>query len=293
MSLDEHAPRRPEAFSNRLVALLAFHALLPISWVFLSRFWSTVDILVIVFICVLQFILVAAWAALGTSPLALRIVGLAIFNAYIVTVALLDMSLQPGMTLKMGRAEEAISELLKTTIATTAVCVASLIPLRYWLELTRFTNPATVDRHYQSQMGVRHLLLITFACGSVIALTGAVETFIRRSMHSELIVGAILLAPWLAGSLALAWGILSPRFAWIRLAAAVIFGLCASALGLIQFGVSTHILGQMWPAAIVFIASLFVMRSDGFRLIRRKATAIGKEEARHEPELPAVHPLDR
>jgi hypothetical protein len=145
--------------------------------------------------------------------------------------------------------------------------------LNAWLKLARVANPNELDRQYLSRIGIRHLLAITFCYGVVIAATGV----LKRSADPPLPVAisfplaiAILLGPLVTGLVALSWAVLTPRFGWLKLLIAIMANGFAALLMVIRFDFLPQLTLFALPGIAVFIASLLVLRRDGYRLVRRR-----------------------
>jgi hypothetical protein len=280
------AADRPLEFSSRLKFLLVAHALLPFGWAATHQFHD-IFVGVMFSITVYQYGLMGLWTGVGPWPLGARLAGALFFNFYILCVSFLSITIPAGHSPRSGSDLVEIAALFGLSIS--SVCVVPYLILNAWLTLIKVENPSQLDRQYVSSLGIRHLFGITFCYGVVVAATGALKGGVNPPIP---VAFAILLGPLITGLVALTWAVLTPRFGWIKLSIAIMANGFAALLMIVRFDVPPQLTLFALPGISAFIASLLVLRSDGYRLVRRSTvhTLVDAEESADPFETAGMSP---
>ncbi len=266
--------------SARFATLLAFHAALP----FLCGAAELVgaDIYVALAITAMQLFLLAMWVGLGPWSTGARILTFGLGNCYVVVSTLGGAwSIQsrefqdPDFNLS-----SIVTVLTMLAFGTSGLLSAAFVCTRYWFKLRRVTAPVPDERIQVTQFGVRHLLGVTFLCGGVIAALGLFKQGIRPPFLLSL---AILLAPLFLSVFVWVWTVMPPRFQGIRLAIALVVNLSVVTLMNIQLEYDPLAMWRWLPGLALVVLTLFALRSEGFRLVRRQKIA-ATESAGHQSE---------
>lgn len=257
------AADQPLEFSARLKGLLVVHALLPFGWV-ATREFNDIFVGAMFSVIVYQYGLMGLWTGLGPWPFGARVGGVLFFNFYVLCVSFLAIVVAAGNGPPPG--DDVLKFVALFGFSISSVCIAPYLVLNAWLKLSKVENPGQLDREYVSSFGVRHLLGITFCYGVVVAAIGALKQGVEPPIG---VAFAILLGPLITGLIVLTWAILSPRIGWLKLLVAFLANGFAALLMVVQFSAPPQVTLFALPGIAVFIASLVVLRSDGYRLVRR------------------------
>ena len=258
-----------DAIPRRLWGLLASHVLLPFVCAVFLKTGHYFPARAILGIPLYQLLIVSVWAGLSSYSFAARFWSYVLGTELVVATLTLTMWIVSGPSRNPDRGvfwDFVIPGMISFSVS--GLCTVCLLFLRpRLLQLQRVSNPTLIDRTYPSRLGVRHLLVVTALCGVVIAVTRIRFAEIGPPMPLIFVI-AILLTPVAASMFAVTWAVLAPRSPWLRLVVALFANIGAAALMVEQFDYQVSSMIAMLPGLLVFVLSLFVIRSAGYRLMR-------------------------
>jgi len=209
-----------------------------------------------------QSSLLGIWAGLGGGAWWLRLVGLAVASS----------CLAVGVCICVNELEWAGFFLFTFTAVVLMVVLAIFRCFRF-----RICFPASeFDARTELQFGIRHLLILTV----VVAVTFAVGRHVRLSLSDIQMLPRVVIiasAPFLVGVLS-PWAMFGERLLVIR---GVILLVIAAGAGwgldrMLGIGSAFWVVISL-AEAVLLMASLFVVRLCGYRLMRRRKVQVGQE----------------
>lgn len=142
------------------------------------------------------------------------------------------------------------------------------------------------------QFSLRHLFLFTVAVSLVLAGAELMKPFASAGVITRVLVCVVILMCFVEAVLAAFWASLGQGRVLLRIPIAVGLAALTGLIPAFYFRVDREIyalsVGTATLAQVITIASLLVVRSAGFRLVRRLAPQIDSEE----PVELVAHPLD-
>jgi hypothetical protein len=259
----------PEASRRRLLWLLAAHALLPI--VMRILLWTLRPGMSfagysIGMLPLYQVLLVGMWAGLGQMRFWQRAVVLLAGTSYVVVVWMTLASFGGGIY-------DALLHIVTATLwylLIAVICAGTLLLLRLALyDLRRVPQPQAVDRNYRSRLGVRHMLLLTLVCALLITGTQLPHSLVGGNWPIVITLVMIAVVGWMA-----LWATLTPGRYLARAALCLAAAVGVAALASVQYKIDAREAYSIVPGLVLTIASLLVVRSAGFRLLRRPADTL-------------------
>lgn len=251
---------------RRLRQLLAAHMLLPLVIPLLALAQPHVPTFVwqwVWLLMVYQVFLVSVWAGLVTNTpwrKALILVG---GTAYICVSWYL---VQRGSRFDWDAASY-VATAFAWYLLVGSVSAGLLWIIRIsFFDLRWVPQPEVVDAHYRNQLGIRHLLALTFVCGLLIAATRLPERLVGPWWPIGLF--AVLIAAMIFAAI---WSALTPGRVMGRLALTMLAAIGIVVLTSVQFDTSIWETMSLLPGFVLAVLSLLVVRSAGYRLLRHVA----------------------
>ncbi len=241
---------------QRLRALLIVQGLLPLILPVTAFVWPRPPIFVWQsqgLVMFYQVLLVAIWAGLGARDWRRRVLVVVLGTTYIVVA---------WFVVRIRAADFAWDRLLLVAtplvwylLIATLFSGVLLVVQSTLVDLRRVPRPVVVDRNYASRMNIRHLLALTFVCGTLLAALRFPETLFDYAWPIVMIVVLIV-----AVTCAAIWATLAPGWPVVRVALAV-----AAALGIVplvawRFDNSLAEALALVPGFLLLVASLLVVR---------------------------------
>ncbi|MAD81308.1 MAG: hypothetical protein QGF59_14925 [Pirellulaceae bacterium] len=216
-----------------------------------------------------QTSLLGIWGGLATLGWPIRLVGVTIGLAY----------LGPQFCFSLGNWG---SELLLLVFLSTVVVAGVMLVVRWFMARLERTAMATNSVSAEGlQFSIRHLMLLTFVIGCILGIGRWLQPYFQRADQLAFILTLSLC--FVSVGVTSVWALLGRAHLILR-SCVVLF------IGLLTACIPTYSLeeGELWfwitmmiVEATVLLASLFVVRLCGFRLVR---TSYGKTTGR--PEVP-------
>ena len=206
----------------------------------------------------------------------------------------------PGTLLwawRTGLYKQVLLPLTFSTAANLLLTATAIACARHWgpkFQLIRLSGETRLSESFQFSVRSLFVALLVTAVGlSAAQIARAELSFYDWFVHLCLdhVLGAIYFS---VASLACVWAALGPSHFWLRMT--TVFGLQASFFALVSFAFS-------WPdgrvlragaglllETLIIMASLLVIRSSGFRIVKRSCRL--EPLAVADPATGAAHPLD-
>jgi len=223
-----------------------------------------------------QASLLGIWGSLGAGPWWIRLVGIVAGSVCLATGA------------AIGIGERDLGTIVIFTFTTFSVAVVYIIFRCFRFRIGSPRNEGTARA--ELQFGIRHLLIVTVVVAVMLAVSRSLE--FNLSDYGQLPLAIIFASPYALVGMLSPWAILRGRLLIVR--AVILLAIAATAgWGLAQMikaiDAMKFWMGISLTEAVLLIASLIVVRSCGYRLMRRR-----KLQVEHEPteadELGQPHP---
>jgi hypothetical protein len=248
-------PPNKERARRRVLWLVLMHAalLLTLPW---SQSASPMDFLSITYFFGIIFAqngLMGTWMAMGSSRFELRL--LAFVGYWILQAAILANVLGSSETVFIAMA-------LWIWLAAFAVwCIVRCT----WVSIQWFPNPL-IPLRQRFQFSILNLMVITSATAIVFGIRHAWHEF--AFIDSDLEMFIILSCSFLLAPLISVWAALGTGRIWAR--CILVLGVCAAVGPVMEIDITPE---WLLPTVLIFqailiIASLLVVRSNGYRLVR-------------------------
>jgi hypothetical protein len=224
-----------------------------------------------------QLMLVSFWVGMGTSARWRRLLGATLALIYFATWSTVALSLAPIDEMP-SYAENFSMQLLQGGLLLGTFAAIFAAVRRWYMELRLVADPEPVYRRRQ-QFTIFHLLVITSVAAVVLAL--ARERGVASDGTAQILMATVLMLVLLGVNVvASVWAALSPGILWSRimlaLVAAALLGMAfamrilfAKPLGGARAWLFVAQSLTFMVPSLVVILSLLVVRSCGYRLVRR------------------------
>jgi hypothetical protein len=163
---------------------------------------------------------------------------------------------------------------------TTGIVMVALFVVRFWrIDLRRATDQSTHQNRQGLQFSIRGLMLLTIAVGLLITPAKGLRQMILYSDYGQTTFLLMLSASLAATGLASFWATLGLPRPVARSIALIVMSLCLGWFLCYVYSASTWseyflILSIMFLHSLALLGSLLVIRSCGYRLVKRDRNAV-------------------
>jgi hypothetical protein len=246
----------PVRQSQNILWLVVLHCVLAGMVAYLTHSrditYPDLDVAAFVGLILSQVSLLGIWGNLGTSPWWMRLTGVVVGIGYLLPV------------FGIGVNEFSIETLI-VFIAVVAVLSIPLLFARFFRIVIRWGDSPVVPVG-PIQFSIRHLIIVTFVVACLITICRLVQPLLNRRPDIELLEIAVTFG--IVGVLPV-WFALASKWPPVFSIGVVIAGACAGyGLGWVYRGGELYWTTAAATEALSVVASLLVVRSWGYRLVR-------------------------